>query len=275
LVIAAMRIRLQQLVCHMPRHGCIFRTTLLRSLDTRAGGVLVNIKPKRLLLVTIVAIVLGIGGSKVLSVLTPHTQTAIEKLVAARMDDSTPPQFSNVQRDEVNENLWCGQVSSKSNFGVPVDHQRFYVLIPTFGSALIEFDTPDNRGFIGKMCGGTPSPASEWVSVGKSQNGTEEFADIANIRVEDNIRRARIKSVYTPHSERDPNDANKWWARAENQRAFNCKEGMSRRESMTVYYSDGTDVSVPDKNLPTPWNPVPPDTMLSNVMSFICAWKAR
>jgi hypothetical protein len=259
----------------MPRHGCIFHTTLFRSLDTRAGGVVVNIKPKRLLLLTIVATVLGIGVSKVLSVLTPHTQTAIEKLVAARMDVSTPLQFSSVKRDEVSVNNWCGEVSGKHSFGDSVDHQRFFIRVSTLGGSLIEFDTPDNRDFIDKMCGGVPSQASEWVSVSKSQNGTEEFADVANIRVEDNIRRARIKSVYAPHSERDPNDVNKWWASAENQRAFNCREGTSRRESMTVYYSDGTDVSVPDKNLPTPWNPVRPDTMLSNVMSFICAWKAR
>jgi hypothetical protein len=91
--IAAVRVRVRQLACHMPRHGCIFHTTLHQSLDTRAGGGGggggVNSKPKRLLLLTIVALVLGIGGSRVLSVLTPHTQTDIEKLVAARMDNST------------------------------------------------------------------------------------------------------------------------------------------------------------------------------------------
>jgi hypothetical protein len=118
---AAVRVRVQPLACHI-RHGCIFRTTLHQSRYTRTGGVVVNIKPKRLLLLTIVALALGIGGSKVISVLTPHTQTDIETLVAARMDDSTLPQFSNVRRDEVNEHDWCGEVSGKDSFGVSVDH---------------------------------------------------------------------------------------------------------------------------------------------------------
>ncbi|MGA2191693.1 MAG: surface-adhesin E family protein [Steroidobacteraceae bacterium] len=234
-----------------------------------------NSKPARLVLLTIVALIIFIGGLRVIPVLTTRTQTDIEKLVAARMDNSTPPQFSNVQRDKVNENLWCGEVSSKNNFGVSVDHQRFFVLIPKFSSTLIEFDTPDNRDFIDKMCGGTPLQASDWVSVGKSEDGSEEFADIANIRVDDNIRRARIKSVYAPQSQRDRDDPTKWWSSAENQRAFNCKEGTSRRESMTIFFSDGTDLSIPAKNLPTPWAPVSPNTMLGEDINFICAWKAR
>jgi hypothetical protein len=271
-----MRVGVQQLAYHMPRHGRIFRTTLHKSLYARIVGVVVNSNHKRLVLLTIGALVVLIGGFKVIPVLATRTQTDIEKLVAARMDDSTPPQFSNVQRDEVNENLWCGEVSSKSNFGVSVDHQRFSVLFPKLGSTLIEFDTPDNRDFIDKMCGGTPSQASAWVSVSKSENGSsEEFADIANIRVDDNIRRARIKSVYAPQSQRDRDEPNKWWTNAENQRAFNCKEGTSRRESMTIFFSDGTDFSIPAKNLPTPWAPVSPNTMLREDINFICAWKAR
>jgi hypothetical protein len=277
LFIAAVRVRVQQLACRMPEHGCIFCTTLHNSPYTRIGGVVVISKPTRLVILTIVALVLGIGivGSKVLSVLTPHTQTDIEKLVASRMDASTPPQFSNVRRDEVDEHDWCGEVTGKDSFGVSVDHQRFSVFVSAFTHPLVEFDEPGNQGFNDKMCGGASSRASEWVSVGKSQNSAEEFADVANIRVDDNIRRARIKSVYAPHSEKDPDDPSKWWTRAENQRAFNCKDGTSRRESMTVYFSDGTDFSVPAKALPTPWEPVPPDSMLNEDINFICAWKAR
>jgi hypothetical protein len=113
----------------------------------------VKSKPKRLLLLTIVALVLGIGGSKVVRVLTTRTQTDIEKLVSVRMDDSTPPQFSNVRREEVDEHDWCGEVSGKDSFGASVDHQRFFVSVSTLGSPFVEFEKPDNQGFIDKMCG--------------------------------------------------------------------------------------------------------------------------
>jgi hypothetical protein len=231
-------------------------------------------KPKRLLLVTLIALVLGIAVSKIFSVLTPHTQADIEKLVAARMDSSKPPQFSNVRRDEIDEHDWCGEVTGKDSFGTSVDHQRFLVFVSALTSPLIEFDTPNNRSLIDKQCGGTPSHAADWVSVAKSEDGSEEFADIANIQVVGDIRLARIKSAYPPHSVlKADNDPNVWWTSAENQRAFDCKEGASRRESMTVYFSDGTDSSVPAQNLPTPWKPVKRDSRLFDEINFICAWK--
>jgi len=124
---------------------------------------------------------LGIAVSKIFSILTPHTQADIEKLVAARMDSSKPPQFSNVRRDEIDEHDWCGEVTGKDSFGTPVDHQRFWVFVSALTSPLIEFDTPNNRNLIDKQCGGTPSHAADWVSVAKSEDGSEEFADIANI----------------------------------------------------------------------------------------------
>jgi hypothetical protein len=234
----------------------------------------VNRKPKRFLLVTLVALVLGVAVSKILSVLTSHTQADIEKLVAARMDSSKPPQFSNVRRDEIDEHDWCGEVTGKDSFSTPVDHQRFWVFVSALNSPVIEFDTPNNRNFIDKQCGGTPSHASDWVSVAKSEDGSEEFADIANIQVVEGIRLARIKSAYPPHSVlKDQSDPSTWWTSAETTKGFNCKEGASRRESLTVYFNDGTDSSVPAQNLPTPWKPVRRDSMLFDEINFICAWK--
>jgi hypothetical protein len=235
----------------------------------------VNKKFKRLLLLTIAALVLGIAGSKVLSVLTPHTDADIEKLVAARMDPSKLPQFSNVRRDEVDEHDWCGEVTGKDSFGAPVDHQRFSVIVSALTSPLIEFDTPNNRSFIDKLCGGTPSHASHWISVAKSEDGSEEFADLANIQVADKVRVARIRSVYPPHSVlKDQNEPSTWWTSAETTRGFNCEENTARRESLTVYFSDGTDSSIPAKNLPTPWKTVGRDSMIWQEITFICAWKA-
>jgi hypothetical protein len=116
--------------------------------------------------------------------------------------------------------------------------------------------------------------ASEWVSVGKSLR-SEEFADIASLQIDGNIRHVLIKSVYPPHSERDPNDANKWWDSKVNQMAFNCVDGTSRRESMEIYYSDGTKFNIPDGNVPTLWRPVQPNTLLNEEMLLVCMQKPK
>jgi hypothetical protein len=116
--------------------------------------------------------------------------------------------------------------------------------------------------------------ASEWVSVGKSLR-SEEFADIASLQIDGNIRHVLIKSVYPPRRERDPNDANKWWDSKVNQMAFNCVEGTSRRESMEIYYSHGTKLDIPDGNAPTSWRPVQPNTLLNEEKLFVCAQKAK
>ena len=116
--------------------------------------------------------------------------------------------------------------------------------------------------------------ASEWVSVGKSLSA-EEFADVTSVQIDGDIRHVLSKSVFPPHREKDPNDPNKWWAGKASQVAFNCKEGTSRRESMTIYYSDGNKFSIPDEYLPTSWRVVQPNTMLNEEILFICGWKAR
>jgi hypothetical protein len=119
------------------------------------------------------------------------------------------------------------------------------------------------------------SEASKWVPVSEAQHGGEEFADVASIEIEGDIRRAQIKSAFAPHTEKDPNDPSKWWESKVNQMAFNCKEGTSRRESMTINYSDGTQFSIPSDRLPESWKPVQPNTMLNEDILFICGWKAK
>jgi hypothetical protein len=190
------------------------------------------------------------------------------------MDTSTPPQFSNVRTDGIDDHHWCGQVTGKDAFGAPLDHQRFAVFVSASSHPYIEFDSPDNRDYIDKECGGAPSHVSEWVSVSKSENGSEERADLASIRVDGTVRHALIKSVYAPHSVLNDKDPSTWWTSSEGQKSFDCKEGTARRESLTIYFSDGTDASRPEKAFPTMWELIRPDTTLNEVKNFICAWKA-
>lgn len=116
--------------------------------------------------------------------------------------------------------------------------------------------------------------ASEWVSLGKSDSGSQHFLDVSSIRVAGPIRRAWIKTVLAPQSFREPTgpDANKWWRASIVRTAFNCNLEASRNEAITVYYEDGTNDSDPTQ---TEWRAVTPDTLLSAEMQFICAWKPK
>jgi hypothetical protein len=114
--------------------------------------------------------------------------------------------------------------------------------------------------------------ASEWMSLGKTDDGTlESLVDVSSIRGTGNIRRAWVKRVFAHHTMRGvADDANKWQSYLVNRMAFNCSEESGRSESRSVYYDDGTVLHAPTTDFP--WEPVPPDTMLSNEMRFICAW---
>jgi hypothetical protein len=119
--------------------------------------------------------------------------------------------------------------------------------------------------------------ASDWVSVGKTANGQQEnFVDISSIRVTGSIRRAWAKGVQAPHTERGTDDnANKWVSYYLSRETFNCREQVWRSEALTIYYDDETNGSMPAAIYPQAWEPVPPDTTLSALMQFICAWKPK
>jgi hypothetical protein len=104
--------------------------------------------------------------------------------------------------------------------------------------------------------------ASEWVSIGKASNGgTEGFVDVSSIVIDGNVRRAWFKIVSAGRSsyiaERD---------------AFDCAERLMRGEAVTLHYGNGTNQSEPPDSFPEPWKPIPPDTMGSSIMQFVCAW---
>jgi hypothetical protein len=119
--------------------------------------------------------------------------------------------------------------------------------------------------------------ASDWVPIGKTDDGkTEILVDVSSIRVAGSIRRAWVKHVFMFHTVRGTGDnVNKWQSESVTRRAFNCNDESESLESLTVYYDDGTTRSVPSAELPGPWELVVPDTVRSNEMQFICAWKAQ
>jgi hypothetical protein len=109
---------------------------------------------------------------------------------------------------------------------------------------------------------GGPTLASDWVSIGKSDNSARQyFADISSIGITGEIRRAWVKTVLTSGK---PFSLERL--------AFNCGEGTIRWEASTLY---GIEISGPEGTFPTPWKPIPPDTTGSAIMQFICAWRAK
>ncbi len=120
--------------------------------------------------------------------------------------------------------------------------------------------------------------SSDWVSIGKSTDGiTEAFVDIASIRISGDIRRAWAKLVYRPHTEKGSigNHTPKWVFNYTSRMALNCREEAQSTEALTIYFEDGTNDSEVSQKLPYPWSPVPPDTSLSNLLQFVCAWKPK
>lgn len=116
--------------------------------------------------------------------------------------------------------------------------------------------------------------ASNWVSLGKSDDGTiEPLVDVSSVRVAGSIRRAWIKHVFKTHTTRgDGVDATKWQSESVARVAFSCSEETFRLEGLLIYYDDGTTNSVPATSFPTPWQPIPPDTVRGSEMHFVCAW---
>ncbi len=113
------------------------------------------------------------------------------------------------------------------------------------------------------MCG--TAQASEWVSIGKSDNGAiEALVDASDILIAGEIRQAWIKIAYPHHKsytlERD---------------AFNCGEETMRGEAFTIYFEDGTSQSQPEDSFPEPWKPRPPGTTGSAIIQFVCTWKPK
>lgn len=111
------------------------------------------------------------------------------------------------------------------------------------------------------LAGGT-AQASDWVSIGKNDNNSREyFADVSSIGITGEIRRAWVKTI---------DRSNKPFSLE--RMAYNCGEGTMRWEAYTLY---GIDIKDPEGTYPTAWKSVPPDTVGSAIMQFVCKWKPK
>lgn len=119
--------------------------------------------------------------------------------------------------------------------------------------------------------------AADWVLAAHSADGMEEmFVDVSSIRVAADIRHLWDKWVPTPHTNKGfGKNANKPIIYEVAKVAFNCSEETVKEDALTVYYEDGTNETVMPEVLTKRWEPIPPDTMLSDEMRFICAWKPK
>jgi hypothetical protein len=115
--------------------------------------------------------------------------------------------------------------------------------------------------------------AADWLSIGKTVNGNDEvFVDVSGILVVDSsIRRAWVKTVHAPHGDQQSNRETQSVASY----SFNCEEKSFRHEAFTAYYEDGTNYAMPVDRYPDSWEPVPPDTLLSAELQFVCAFKPK
>jgi hypothetical protein len=116
--------------------------------------------------------------------------------------------------------------------------------------------------------------ASNWISVGKTNDGkSESFIDLQSVRIDGDIRRAWVKTVYASRS--NPGPFGKYWASTVARTSFNCSEETRRWDALTIYFDDESLRSIPASQYPTAWEPVTPDTIESANMAFICAWKPK
>jgi hypothetical protein len=119
--------------------------------------------------------------------------------------------------------------------------------------------------------------ASEWVSLGQSDNGeTQYLVDASSIRAAGTTRRAVFRIAFAPHTMRNTvgPGVSRWWRESLERWAFDCGRKTARLEAQTVYYIDGTKGAAPER-FPKPWEPVPPDTAISGEMQYVCAWKPQ
>jgi hypothetical protein len=120
--------------------------------------------------------------------------------------------------------------------------------------------------------------ASEWVPVAESTDGTEEvFVDVSSIRIDGNIRHAWEKLVPAHHTMKGLGEyAHKHIIYELTKVVVNCSEETAKEDAVTIYYEDGTNESLmPEVVHKKGWDPVPPDSVLSFEMKFICAWKPK
>jgi hypothetical protein len=123
--------------------------------------------------------------------------------------------------------------------------------------------------------GPSSSQNSEWVSLGKSDDGKHWFVDASSIRVTGEIRRAWVKVVLRPRTVSEPGKHGiQWVNHTVAEKAFNCTQGTARMEALIFYFENGEPFDS-SKGLPSSWAPIPPDTVGSDEFQFVCTWKPK
>ena len=118
--------------------------------------------------------------------------------------------------------------------------------------------------------------ASDWVLFGKTAYH-QVFVDVSSIEIVGSIRRAWFKFVDEPNAfpPVPAGDGKTKVALYQQIRfAFDCAQEASRIEANFIYYDDGS--VVPHPYSPAdPWTPIPPESIESSQIKFICAWKSK
>jgi hypothetical protein len=129
--------------------------------------------------------------------------------------------------------------------------------------------------FLALLIVGGTAHASEWVSLGKTDDGTEAFVDVSSIRVTGAIRRAWMKTVMPPQTAKGEGSdgKEKWMSSIVNRFAFNCADETSRYEATTYQFDDGTNNRADARSYPSTWQAVTPDTVWEAEMRSVCRYK--
>ena len=115
--------------------------------------------------------------------------------------------------------------------------------------------------------------ATEWVRVGESAVSNEPtLLDVSSIRIANGVRRAWVKTVIKPHTQRDPVEADRWVSYTLARVAINCADETYRYEAGSWYFEDGGNANAA---FDEKWHPITPESVVQAEMEFICALKPR
>jgi hypothetical protein len=145
-----------------------------------------------------------------------------------------------------------------------IDNQRHLLVVggsPTLGVTTL---TPRSDELV---------QTSNWRSVGKTFDGkADALVDVSSIRVAGRIRCVWSKQVFSPPVQiyvvNTTDKGTSYWL---SRHAFACDEEVWRKESLTIYYTDGTNCDQPATTSPSPWIPIRPDSVIYGEIQLVCA----
>lgn len=115
--------------------------------------------------------------------------------------------------------------------------------------------------------------AANWVSLGRSTSGKHEqetFIDSSSIRDIGNIRRAWVKHVVPPHSEKGT-QSRKWLQYEMISTEFNCMTETNRPVAIYEFYEDNSSSQMQGQL--GSFEPAIPGSALDDETHYVCNWK--